>query len=35
VGLFGRDVDLVAPSAIRNPYIKADVERSRTLVYAA
>ncbi len=33
--LFGRDVDLVAPSAIRNPYIRADVERTRTLVYAA
>lgn len=33
--LFGRDVDLVTSSAIRNPYIKADVERTRTLVYAA
>ena len=33
--LFGRDVDLVALSAIRNPYIRADVERTRTLVYAA
>jgi len=33
--LFGRHVDLVAPSALRNPYIKADVERTRTLVYAA
>jgi uncharacterized protein len=33
--LFGRDVDLVAPSAIRNPYIRADAERTRTLVYAS
>ena len=34
-GLFGRDVDLVAPSAVRNPYMKADIERTRTLLYAA
>ena len=33
--LFGRDVDLVALSAVRNPYIKADIERTRTLLYAA
>ena len=33
--LFDRDVDLVALSAVRNPYMKADIERTRTLVYAA
>jgi uncharacterized protein len=33
--LFGRDVDLVEAPAIRNPYVRADVERTRTLVYAA
>jgi predicted nucleotidyltransferase len=33
--LLGRDIDLVTVSAIRNPYVKADVERTRTLVYAA
>jgi uncharacterized protein len=33
--LFGRDVDLVALAAVRNPYIRADIERTRTLLYAA
>ncbi len=33
--LFGRGVDLVALSAVRNPYMKADIERTRTLLYAA
>ena len=33
--LFGRKVDLVSPSAIRNPVFKASVEESRTLLYAA
>ena len=33
--LFGREVDLVALSAVRNPYMKADIERTRTLLYAA
>lgn len=33
--LFGRRVDLVMPGAIRNPYIKADIDRSRRLLYAA
>jgi predicted nucleotidyltransferase len=32
--LFGRDVDLVTLSAVRNPYMKADIERTRTLLYA-
>jgi uncharacterized protein len=31
----GREVDLVADSALRNPYVTADVERTRTLLYAA
>ncbi len=33
--LLGRPVDLVMPSAIRNPYIKADIEATREPVYAA
>lgn len=33
--LFGRDVDLVALAAVRNPYVRADIERTRTLLYAA
>jgi uncharacterized protein len=33
--LFGRDVDLVALAAVRNPYMRADIERTRTLLYAA
>lgn len=33
--LLGREVDLVAESALRNPYVKADVERTRALLYAA
>lgn len=33
--LFGRPVDLVVASTIRNPYFRADVERTKTLLYAA
>jgi uncharacterized protein len=33
--LFGRKVDLVEPGAMRNPYLKAAVERSREPVFAA
>ena len=33
--LFGRPVDLVIESAIRNPYFKESVEESRVLLYAA
>lgn len=33
--LFGREVDLVALSAVRNPYMRADIERTRALLYAA
>jgi predicted nucleotidyltransferase len=33
--LFHREVDLVALSAVRNPYMKSDIERTRTLLYAA
>jgi len=32
---FGRSVDLVEPGAIRNPYFKASVERSREPVFEA
>lgn len=33
--LLGRPVDLVEPDAIRNPYIRANIERGREVVYAA
>jgi predicted nucleotidyltransferase len=34
--LFGRPVDLVEPSAIRNPYFRQAVDRGqRTVLYAA
>ncbi len=33
--LLGRRVDLVEPSAVRNPYLKASIEQSRENVYAA
>ncbi|MGI0083833.1 MAG: nucleotidyltransferase family protein [Nitrososphaerales archaeon] len=33
--LFGRPVDLVVASAIRNPYFRQAVERTKTLLYAA
>jgi predicted nucleotidyltransferase len=33
--LLGRPVDLVMAGSIRNPYIQADIERSREAVYAA
>lgn len=32
--LFGRPVDLVVASAIRNPYFRESVERSKALIYA-
>lgn len=31
----GRPVDLVEHSAIRNPYLRAAIDRSRALVFAA
>jgi uncharacterized protein len=33
--LFGRKVDLMEMSAVRNPYLKASIEQSRENVYAA
>ena len=33
--LLGRPVDLVEPAAVRNPYVLADINRHRELVYAA
>jgi predicted nucleotidyltransferase len=33
--LLGRGVDLVEPDAVRNPYVLADINRSREPVYAA
>jgi uncharacterized protein len=33
--LFGRAVDLVIPSTIKNPYFPQSVERTKTLLYAA
>lgn len=34
-GLLGRSVDLVMPDAVTNPYVRADITRDRTTVYAA
>ena len=33
--LFGRPVDVIMPAAVANPYVRADMERSRTTLYAA
>ena len=33
--LVGRPVDLVMAGSIRNPFIQADIERSREAVYAS
>ncbi len=33
--LFGRNVDLVSVGSVRNPYIKASIERDRRLVFQA
>ena len=33
--LFQRDVDLVVASAVKNPYFRESIDRSRTLLYAA
>lgn len=33
--LFERPVDLVMPNAVRNPYLRAEIERDRQLLYAA
>jgi uncharacterized protein len=33
--LIGRPVDLVMAGSIRNPYIQANIERSRETVYAS
>ena len=34
-GLFGRPVDLVIASAIKNPYFRDSIERTRKPLYAA
>jgi predicted nucleotidyltransferase len=33
--MFGRHVDLVVASAVRNPYFLADIERTKKTLYAA
>jgi predicted nucleotidyltransferase len=33
--VLGRPVDLVEPSAIKNPFLRAAIERSKELIYAA
>jgi hypothetical protein len=33
--LFGRPVDLVVASAIKNPYFRDSIEKTRMLLYAA
>jgi predicted nucleotidyltransferase len=34
-GLLGHPVDLVGPAALRNPYLRAGIDRHREVVYAA
>jgi hypothetical protein len=33
--LFGREVDLVVAGAVKNPYLREGINRSRALLYAA
>ena len=33
--LLGRPIDLVEPGAVRNPYIRASIDRARELIYGA
>ena len=33
--LFLRDVDLVEADAVRNPYVRADIDRHKQLLYGA
>jgi uncharacterized protein len=33
--LLGRPVDLVEPEAVRNPYVRNSIDRSRALVYGS
>ena len=33
--LFGRPVDLVMPSAVRNPYLQRSIAATRAVLYAA
>ena len=33
--LLGRPVDLVDPAAVRNPYVRASIDRAREVVYGA
>ena len=33
--LLSRSIDLVEPSAVRNPYVRASIDRSREVVYGA
>ena len=33
--LFGRPVDLIVASAMKNPYLRQSVERTKRLLYAA
>jgi predicted nucleotidyltransferase len=33
--LFGRPVDLVVATAVRNPYFRQSIEQSKALLYAA
>ena len=33
--LLGRNVDLVEPAAVRNPYVLASINRNREAIYAA
>lgn len=34
-GLFGREIDLLTPRSLRNPYFIREVDRTRQILYAA
>lgn len=33
--LFGRKVDLLTPASMRNPYLRAEIDRTKQLIYDA
>ncbi len=35
VGLFGKQVDVVLAGAVKNPHFQRELDRTRTLLYAA
>lgn len=35
MAMFGRDVDIIEEKAVRNPYMKAAIRKTKRVVYAA